>query len=111
MQCCHWVDGQRQPKLWEKPQEKLKKSKTQITSTTLVFLEQSHCTSEGLGQVFSAQLGGPVQPAEDAQLGWIQEQVFLTQAIQFMGKVYIKFQEKLQSVLIKIHRFFQPGTR
>lgn len=62
--------------------------------------------SQGLGPAFSAQLGDPVQAAEHAQLGWIEEQVFLAQANQFLGKVHIKFQEKLQSVLTKIHRYF-----
>lgn len=68
-----------------------KTSRTQLTSTTLVCLERSHCTSQGLGPAFSAQLGYPVQAAEGAQLGWIQEPVFLAQASQFLGKVFIKF--------------------
>lgn len=48
-----------------------KTSRTQLTSTNPVCLERSHCTSQGLGPPFSAQLGDPVHAAEDAQLEWI----------------------------------------
>lgn len=98
-----WVNGQCQPKLWKKPQKNIQNSAHQHNSRLLGEVTL-HIT--GLCSASSAQLGEPVQAAEDARLRWISEHVFLAQASQVLGKVFINFQEKLQSVLIKIHRFF-----